>query len=391
MKPVRVLALSPIPEAGAGARFRVYQYLPALRAAGFDVTVAPFFTPPFFEMVYQPGRHVRKAGWFAAQALQRLKLLSRRSRYDLFWVYREAVPIGPPWVERRLARVPGRALVYDFDDAIFLPTTSDANRLIQALKYPQKVSQLIRSSTHVVAGNESLAEYARRYNVSVSVIPTCVDPARFRPLDPPAGQKRPAGRLRIGWIGSHSTAKYLRSLLPTLAQLSRSHPFELYVIGSPAVMAAEGLRMTQAPWRLEREIEDFQSCDIGIYPLWNDAWARGKCGFKAIQFMACGVPVVADAVGVTQDIIQDGLNGFLAMTPQDWTRRLTQLLLDPALRRRLGTAGRETVERRYALAAHAPRLIEVFRSAMARASGATSWQAHTRAPGTAPAVLVPGS
>ncbi|MBI4380452.1 MAG: glycosyltransferase family 4 protein [candidate division NC10 bacterium] len=363
MRPVRALALSPVPEEGAGCRFRVSQYIPYLEARGIRVTVRPFFTPEFFRIVYQTGAHFRKSYLFALQTLARLRLLAQRTDYDLFFVYREAFPIGPPVIELALSRVKGRALVYDFDDAIFLTNSSDANKLVGILKYPQKVSQIIRGSARVVAGNTYLADYARRYNEAVIVIPTCVDTTKFVPRPGRHGDNR-EGRPTVGWIGSHSTAKYLRSLLPVLERVAGRHRFQLYVVGSLAPLHARGFEVTQAQWDLEREVEDFRCCDVGVYPLWDDDWSRGKCGFKAIQFMACGVPVVASAVGVNREIIQDGVNGFLAATEEDWMEKLGWLLSDSSLREKLGRAGRETIVERYSLAVHAPTMATVFRSAL---------------------------
>ncbi|OGX40536.1 MAG: hypothetical protein A3C53_08910 [Omnitrophica WOR_2 bacterium RIFCSPHIGHO2_02_FULL_68_15] len=364
MKPIRVLAFTPIPEEGAGARFRLYQYIPALEASGFKVTVQPFFTDHFFRIIYRTGLGGLKIKFFIKQTLARMQQLLHRTEYDVFLVYREAFPIGPPLIEFVLSRTGGRPLIYDFDDAIYLPNASDVNQFIGVLKYPQKVPAIIRTSTHVIAGNPNLADYARMHNEWVSMIPTCVDTTRFAPLP----QHRGAGRslLRVGWIGSHSTVKYLRSLLPVLTQVARQHPFLLYVVGSPTPLRADGLTIVQAPWELVREIADFQSCDIGVYPMWNDVWAQGKCGFKAIQFMACGVPVVASAVGVNREIIQDGVNGFLAETHDEWTRKLIRLLSDRELCQQFAEAGRRTVEERYALAVNAPKMIAVLRGAIRR-------------------------
>ena len=274
-KRLKLLALSPVPAEGAGCRFRIVQYVPALEQAGFSVTIAPFFDARFFDLVYRPGRYV---------------------------VYREAYPFGPPLVETLLAHAHGRPLVYDFDDAIFLSNSSEANRFASALKYPQKVAGIIRRSALVLAGNEYLANYARAYNTAVSVLPTCVDTNVFVPRQTPRAAGDP---IVIGWIGTPTTVPYLKSLGPSLSRLASRHPFALRVSGSGEPIAFSGVTTVNERWSLEREVELFNTCDIGVYPLTDDEWAKGKCGFKAIQFMACGVPVVAAAVGVNRDIIQD--------------------------------------------------------------------------------------
>jgi len=356
---IRLLVLSPIPEEGAGCRFRIAQFIPYLEANGFDVTLRALFTPAFFRLVYRPGHYLRKAATFAALSVRRLDSLRDVSQFDVVFIYREVFPVGPALVERLLTSGNRPPVVFDFDDAIFLPSVSDANRLIGALKRPQKVATIIRRSRHVIAGNAFLAEYARRFNPAVTVIPTCVDTTRFMPAAPPAVHDAPI----VGWIGSPTTASYVRRLAPVLQRVRAQHRFTLRVSGGGAPLEIDGVEVDNIDWSLDREVELFNGCDIGVYPLTDDEWSKGKCGFKAIQFMACGVPVVAAAVGVNREIIQDGVNGFLASTDAEWIEKLGRLLADAALRRRLGEAGRRTVVERYSLQTNAPILAETLRRA----------------------------
>ena len=360
-RPVKVLALSPIPEDGAGCRFRIAQYLPSLRAAGFDVTISSFYTPEFFRLVYRPGHYAKKAAAFLALAARRVRELFAVGGYDLVFLYREAVPLGPPIVERLVASR-GIPIIYDFDDAIFLPNVSEANRVIAFLKDPARVAAILRRSRRVVVGNEFLASYARAHNSAVTVIPTVVDTERFVP----SAHKSSAdtGTLVVGWIGSPTTFVYLEGLSDVLREVAERHPFTLRVSGAGRPVQLAGLDVEDAPWALRDEVRLFNTCDIGVYPLTDDDWSRGKCGFKAIQFMACGVPVVAAAVGVNNEIIEDGVNGFLASTRGEWVDKLTRLLTEPALRARFAVAGRRTIEERYSLRVRAPELIKVFRSAL---------------------------
>ena len=361
MSRVRVLALTPVPEEGAGCRFRISQYIPLLSEQGFDVTVSPFFTRDFFRMVYRPGHHAQKAAWFLRRSLDRLRSVVAKSAYDLLFLYREAFPIGPPVIERLLAR-PGRPpIVYDFDDAVFLPNTSAANRFLSGLKYPHKIDTIVSKSTIVVAGNQYLAEYARRHNSRVTVIPTVVDTDLFVPRRAARAAGDP---LVVGWIGTPTTARYLQAIAPVLARVHREHSFRLRVAGAGRPIACDGVSVANLAWELRDEVALFTTCDIGVYPMSDDEWARGKCGLKAIQFMACGVPVVASAVGVNTEIIEDGVNGFLAASEGEWIDKLTRLAADPALRRRLGEAGRATIEERYSLSGSAPRMAAVWREAL---------------------------
>lgn len=360
---LKLLALSPVPAEGAGCRFRVMQYVPALEQAGFSVTVAPFFDAAFFDLVYKPGRYVEKFGAFVRQSVERLKLLMTRNRYDAFFVYREAYPFGPALFEALLSDTPGRPIIYDFDDAIFLNNSSEANQFASALKYPQKVAAIIKQSALVLAGNEYLANYARAYNANVTVLPTCVDTNVFVPRATP---RAPGAPLVVGWIGTPTTATYLKALGPSISRLAARHPFEMRVSGSGAPLEFDGVKTTNEKWSLAGEVELFSTCDIGVYPLRDDEWEKGKCGFKAIQFMACGVPVVAAAVGVNTEIIQDGVNGFLASNEREWDDKLGRLLGDADLRCRLGAAGRKTIEARYSLAVNAPRLVSMLRDVVDR-------------------------
>jgi glycosyltransferase involved in cell wall biosynthesis len=358
-----VLALTPVPEEGAGCRFRIAQYITPLAEEGFDVTVSPFYTREFFRMVYRPGHHARKAAWFLRRTFNRVREVVATDAYDLLFLYREAMPIGPPVIEQLLAR-PGRPpIVYDFDDAVFLPNTSDANRMISFLKCPEKIDTSVRLSTTVVAGNAYLADYARRYNPHVTVIPTCVDTTLFVPRqDAPA----PGAPLVLGWIGTPTTAAYLKTLAPVFARVVHEHPCELRIAGAGRELRFDGVPVSNTAWSLQGEVALFNTCDVGVYPLSDDQWTLGKCGLKAIQFMSCGVPVVAAAVGVNREIIDDGVNGFLASTEDEWVEKLTRLAADPALRRRIGEAGRQTIQDRYSLTVNAPRMAATLREALDR-------------------------
>ena len=367
-EPLRVLALSPIPEEGAGCRFRIAQFIPYLRSVGIEVTLRSLFTADFFRLVYKRGHYLRKASRFATLSLKHLASLRDLSRFDVVFLYREMFPIGPAVVERLLAMRGRPPVVFDFDDAIFLQSVSDANRVIRALKAPGKVATIIRHSDHVIAGNEYLAAYARRFNDAVTVIPTCVDTTRFVP-SPAAVSSNGAVSSRepiVGWIGSPTTAPYVRGLTTVLQCVRQQHPFVLRVSGTGESLEVPGIRTEQPPWALGDEVRLFNTCDVGIYPLADDEWSKGKCGFKAIEFMACGVPVVASAVGVNRDIIQDGVNGFLASTDGEWVEKLGRLLSDPEIRRRFGEAGRRTIEERYSLRVHAPTLVATLRGVVER-------------------------
>jgi glycosyltransferase involved in cell wall biosynthesis len=361
--PIRVLALSPIPEEGAGCRFRIAQFIPYLESAGFQVTLQSLFTTEFFRLVYKPGQHLRKAVTLGGLSLRRLATLASASQYDVIFLYREIFPLGPPIVEKWLASRRRPPIVFDFDDAIFLPSVSDANRLIATLKQPSKVRTIIQRSDRVIVGNDYLAAYARQYSSAVTIIPTSVDLGRFVPRQPASGDVSPNPLPVIGWIGSPTTGSYLQMLGPVFQKVAERHRFVVRISGTADPVTIPGVQVDNRPWRLDREVELFNTCDIGVYPLPDDDWSKGKCGFKAIQFMACGVPVLSAAVGVNREIIQDGVNGYLASSQDEWIAKLERLLGDAGLRRRFAEAGRRTIAERYSLEVNAPKMAAVLRAA----------------------------
>jgi glycosyltransferase involved in cell wall biosynthesis len=362
---VKILALATHPIEVASTRHRVLAYLPMLEARGHQVEFQAFFPSAALPTIYGPGRQLQKLYWVLRGALDR-SIGLRSRRWDLVFIHREIFPLGRTFFLSQLTRRNVR-IVYDYDDALFLPQRADRG-LLGRLERPSGTRELIAASDIVIAGNSYLAEYAHRYNPQVLVIPTSIDTAEF-PVE--SGNGYPE-RCVIGWIGSHSTEKYIHSLGPVLQTVARAVPFTVKIVGANRQLTGDGLRVTHLPWRLDREREDYRTCDIGVYPLWADEWARGKCGWKALQFMAAGVPVVASAIGANKEIIQDGVNGLLATSEGEWCEKLRWLIEDPQLRRKIGAAGRETVEKHYSLAVNGPKLVDALQAALRLQAG--RWQ-----------------
>ncbi|MBI4596954.1 MAG: glycosyltransferase family 4 protein [Candidatus Omnitrophica bacterium] len=355
---MRVLFVIPHPIEAASGRLRVLQYLPWLHAQGIQCEVRPFMPPALYRLLYQPGRLPQKISMSAAAVIRRCLDVGRVAKADVVVVHREAWPLGTALLERLMARR-SSAMVFDFDDAIYLPHASRVNAWANVFKRPGKISQVIAASTHVTAGNSVLAGYARRYNPKVSIIPTPVDTEAFHPRQ----ARVDSSRLVIGWMGSHTTASYLQEIRRPLEQLLRAHPqVELRVVGA-GHLPYRLPNLQEIPWTLESEQHELHRFDIGLMPMPDDPWTQGKCGFKALLYMSVGIPVVASPVGVNSAIIQDGVSGFLANDEQTWFDRLAQLIDDEALRRRMGRAGRAMVEQEYSVKAQAPRLIRVLREA----------------------------
>lgn len=364
-KPLRVLFVVPHPIEGPSSRFRVYQFVEDLHAAGVQVEVSPFITSAQTRVIYGPGALAAKVAATLQGALRRLLDILRAGRFDIVYVLREAFPFGPPWVERALRASAGR-LVFDFDDAIYRPSLAYRNPL-DRLRDFDKPRQLIRMAAHVVVGSEYLRQYALRHARrpdQVTVLPTVVDTDVYRPLRDTgrgAGRAAPAGNsITLGWIGTPRGSSYLRDLLDVIAGLVAVAPgLRCRFVGAEP-FDTRGLPITFDRWRLQDEVADLQSFDIGLMPLTDDEETRGKCGFKLIQYMAVGIPAVCSPVGANLDIVQPGETGLLAATSQEWAESLRRLVLDPALRDRLGRRGRELAEQRYSRRTVAPRLLAVL-------------------------------
>ena len=356
---MKVLALTPGPtHVSPGLRYRIEQWEPLLRQDGIDITYAPFMDVEFERVLYARGRTFSKiSGMLSAYARQLGSIVEARA-YDLVYVFREAALIGPAVIEPLIARR-GTPIVFDFDDAIFVRYRSPSNAYWSYLKFAGKTATLCKKASHVMAGNTYLADYASRHNDAVTLIPTTIDTDLYRPE-----RRRPRddGTVTIGWTGSHSTARHLERLRPALTELAARKPFRLVVIGANAP-EIPGALVEARRWSAETEVDDLSDVDIGIMPLPDDAWSRGKCGLKALQFMGLGIPAVVSPVGVNMEIIADGVNGLIADTDDEWLDRLTTLMNDATFRTKLGSAARDTVEQSYSAKRIAPQVAAIFRKA----------------------------
>ncbi len=358
---MKLLVLTPTPVTAASTRFRLVQFFPALREAGIVPELRSFLDEAGFRLLYAAGGAARKAVAMVRAIGGRVADLIRTSRADAVLIHREAALLGPPLIEWLIAVGLDKPMVFDLDDAVWVPYVSPTyGRLLsRLLKVPGKAHFTMSAASQVIAGNDYIASEARRYNASVAVIPTVVDTQQFRPVA--RHNRTPV----IGWIGTHSTAPYLNTLLPALRRVAATRRFLLRVVGGR--IEAPDLPIDCREWSLDREVEDFQSLDIGLYPLVEDSWSIGKSGFKAIQYMACGVPVLASPVGVTRDLVRDGENGYLAADENVWVDRLSALLDDAVLRESLGGQGRADVEQRWSLTVHAPRFVSLIAQCVDRA------------------------
>ena len=339
---------------GASSRIRMLQYMPALAAAGIDVVTAPLFDEVSVKRLYEGGGYSLPR--LVSSLFRRLSWLRRSRRFDLIWLEYELLPWLPAMGEWLLART-GPPFVVEYDDAVFHRYDHHRSAIVRAL-LGRKIDAVMRRATAVVAGNEYLAARAREAGAhDVTIVPSVVDLRRYVPQ--PSRSTTPT----IGWIGSPSTAPYLDAVSGALARVSASERVRTVIVGAEPGRTAWTFPVEERKWSLDDEVATICDFDIGIMPLADDVWARGKCGFKLVQYMACAKPVVASPVGVNQRIVEAGVHGLLASRPDEWVEALTALLRDPAMRVRMGRAGRERIEREYALDVTAPRIVDVMHRA----------------------------
>jgi glycosyltransferase involved in cell wall biosynthesis len=358
---IKIVALTKYGRLGASSRMRSLQYLPWFQQAGLQVTMHPLLSDELLQARYKNGGY----GLSLLQAYtHRLRFLVARKQFDVVWIEKEALPWWPLWLELALLR--GVPYVLDYDDAVFHNYDQHSNLWVRRL-YGQRLDGLMAGAALVVCGNNYLAQRAREADAPwVEVVPTVIDLERYpeppktdamTPAWLPVADKRP----RIVWIGSPSTVDYLQLLREPLQALAARQQFVLRVIGGGAVNLP-GVAVEVMLWAEATEVENISTCQVGVMPLLDSLWERGKCGYKLIQYMACGLPVVASGVGVNPEIVRNGENGFLANTSQEWVAALEKLLESPSLRRQMGALGRHQVESEYCIQKTGPRIAELLQS-----------------------------
>lgn len=347
-KNIRVLFIVPYPSEGPSNRFRVEQYFTALKENGAIFKIRPFCNREFYFLLQERGHYFMKLGYLLIFSFCRVMDLFRSIGYDITFIHREAFPTKDgifEWLFRRF----GKKVIYDFDDAVFL-------------KKPAKLKAVIRMADHVIAGNEFLRDYAASFNKEVTVLPTPIDTEIYKP----AINRRRGGKVVIGWIGTHTTSEYLKGLKNVFKFiLDKYKDVEIRIVsGSSGNFLGSGFIYKR--WSLGEGVNDLHEFDIGIMPMPDSDWTKGKCAFKIIQYMAVGIPSVASQVGMNNEVITDGLNGFLAATDKEWCERLSALIESPSLREEMGRKGRAMVEKKYSLKVNAPKFLSVLEKVLAK-------------------------
>jgi glycosyltransferase involved in cell wall biosynthesis len=336
-------------------RFRFEQYMGFLQANGFHCELSYLVEASDDTFLYKPGHFLDKLRFVRRSVAKRRRDVSRATDFDIIFICREALMTRSTHFERAF-RKKGTRIVYDFDDSIWLSNVSDANRKWGWVKDPSKTSKLIALADRVFAGNDYLADYARSFNKKVVVLPTTIDTDEYQPR-----ATRAEGPIVIGWSGSITTIQHFQYAIPALKAIQQRYGDKVTfrVVGDGSYCVPE-LGITGLPWRKDTELDDLRAMDIGIMPLPDDEWARGKCGLKGLQYMALGIPTLMSPVGVNSAIIQDGVNGFLAHDTDEWVAKLGRLIDDTDLRRRMGAEARRSVEEHWSKRAWQVRYLQHF-------------------------------
>src|SRR5437660_1628639 len=325
---MKVLALASYPKEAAATRYRLEQFVAPLAEGGICLTIRPFIDSDLFEQLYRRKSWPRTAIGLMKSALLRSSDVLVARQAEVVLIQRDAMIFGPPVIEWLTTRLLKRPMVLDLDDATFVSYTSPTyGDFGKSLKWFSKTDDLIRWATIVICGNRSIAEYVTSKGARARIIPTVVDTEVFRPANAggtdPASPRTNSSSVVLGWIGTHSTLPYLESIFPVLTELAKDHDFRLKVVGAGKdEITIPGVEVENLRWSLKREVQDFQSIDVGLYPidasLYSNKWAAGKSGFKAIQYMAVGVPYVATPVGAATELGEAGITHFFASDPEEW-------------------------------------------------------------------------
>ena len=337
-------------------RFRFEQYLDYFNENGYDYELATLLNEQDDKLFYSKGNWVRKLFLVIQSFRKRLKDVKRTDRFDIVFIQREAFFIGTTYFEKKLSRLPVK-VIFDFDDSIWLPNVSLGNKKLQWLKNSNKTKALIGLADFTIVGNQYLGDYAKQFNKHVQIIPTTIDTEYHKNK----AHEKSNTPICIGWTGTATTIKHFEMVIPVLIKLKERYNNQIYfkVIGENEY-TNEDLEIKGTQWSLNTEIEDLSEIDIGIMPLPNDQWTQGKCGFKGLQYMSLEIPTIMSPVGVNTEIIENGVNGFLAKTEEEWLTTISMLIESSELRSSIGAAGRKTIIKNYSVEANKQKYLDLL-------------------------------
>ncbi|PTB93248.1 group 1 glycosyl transferase [Marivirga lumbricoides] len=356
----RILFVCPYPfDEAPSQRFRFEQYLAILKENGYSYQLKPFFSLYMWRILYKKGKVISKAFGIFIAYIKRFFLLFTLHKYAFIFIHREATPAGPPFFEWATKYIWKKKIIYDFDDAIWLEDPNETGTFKSTLKWKKKVKKICNWSYKISCGNQYLANYASQFNKRVVVNPTTLDTENLHKISINNTELQSKTKVTIGWTGTHTTLQYLQDVIPALEALELKYDFSFLVISNQKPdFNLKSLKFIA--WNKTTEIQDLDLIDIGIMPLSNDIWSKGKCGFKALQYMALAKPVIASPVGVNEIIVEDNVSGLHAETKEDWINALEKLLQDEALSIKMGLKGLQKVEKYYTVKSNKNNFLSLF-------------------------------
>jgi glycosyltransferase involved in cell wall biosynthesis len=353
---MNILFLAPYPKyISASQRFRIEIYFKAMEQAGIQYTYKTFMNERLYAILYTKGNTLKKITGLVKGFVKRFFLLFTLHRYNYLFIHREATPIGPPWFEFIAAKILRKKIIYDFDDAIWISLASTGNKLLAFTKATSKVKSICKWSTTVVVGNDFLANYAKQYSKNVIIIPTPVDTEREHNQLKNQQTNIPV----VGWTGTFTNLKFFDLVIEPLKKLQQEINFTMLVIGDkdPKLPLPNYQFIS---WKKETEIEDLLQINIGIMPLHNTEATKGKCGFKAIQYMALGIPALVSPIAINKQIVDDGTNGYWCANEEEWYNNLKIILKDAELRKEMGISARAKIVEHYSLLSTKKAFLKIF-------------------------------
>lgn len=349
---IKVLFLTQTSQAGASARYRVYQYISFIKKEGIEFDIAPAVPDGMPVSVCSS-----RICFYGSQILRRFRDIVKVKKYDVIFLQRDIIIHFYPFLERIIALL-NNNIIFDFDDAIYLfPSHKKPGFFSKLLWDKRKIERIIKLSKYIIAGNSFLKRYAESFTKNVTVIPTSVDLALYTTRQIPRDLSDKV--TKIGWIGSQGSFGYLEDIFPVFNELAEKYRIELKVVGAKGPSLGK-VRTDYADWSLDTEIKNISDFDIGVMPLRDDEWSRGKSATKLLQYMAAGIPAVASKVGVNAEIIKDGQNGFLIEEGKCWIEKISKLIEDRQLRQAMADNARADVEKLYSIQANARKFIKVI-------------------------------
>lgn len=332
----------------AGQRLRFEHFLPILKENNMDYKISPFFSEKFYKFLYSNGKMFKKTIYTIIAYFKRCLDLVYIASYDVVFIYRETTPFRGVLFEWICKKILKKKIIYDFDDAIFLPAVASANKLVAFLKNASKVYSAVKLSDLVFVGNQYLAAHISHLNSNIKILPTLVNTESYKRDNIFRDQSKE--NVVLGWIGSSTTRHYIEGMANILREVyfETGKKIKVNIIGIGS-FPIQDVPVKFLPWGLETEIENLSQIDIGLMPLTDDAWSWGKCGGKILQYMALSIPVVASPIGVNKNLIQDGENGFLVSTEKEWITKLGYLIHDRELRLSMGRQARKTIVEKHSI------------------------------------------